>query len=381
MSAEEEFYLMRPPVHVVEGLDDHYQQMINDAEQQMISHGLHTYMQAVYERCDAKDEWLYDIPHPARKRWAGFVPIHHELMVQEHEAVALLMTRMSRKQVRVQDLVYDLMERSPSFKELVMMGNTDKSSNNLGALDPMFHPHVHLAKGGRLFKISDERAAMLMKADMIDNAPAGLLRMPYPNVFIHAKPGFTINNPVSGDHEVDGFYVNHYIVAGEHVKRDWDEQFKGDNRYWLNKFLAEKGILTKDGGDIHGFEIVAMGRPKDSIFDDATFSFGINVQNPNQTLDEVFNAHIEHYQTRTEARPNTDGLKYVNATDMHAEQMRKSLAFVLKSLLYINSQDTDKERIMELSDLKRERRITSMSAKKRKLDRKIAYASDYTLIK
>ena len=382
MDNKDELVIITPSTETIDGLDDDYKDLLVEVQNDIMKRGVQAVALDQRKYALSSDEWVYELPHPIRKKWAGLLPLHIECLVQEERNVAAMMKVLSGKDVCISLLVRNLFKNSPSFRELAQAGNAHESSANLGAMDTAFYPHTFYAKGSRLFKIDDDLTAMLDKTDLGLKTPAGFLQPPFANMFIAAKPNFTIYNAMSGDHQADGFYLNTYTYEADLVSDLVSNTFEGEGRKdKLSGFLRDKGLIVPDGGEIRVFEILACGRPKENTVDDATFSFSITIQDPTVSVSELVEAHIEYYTTQTDGHDGTlEGIKFINTDEKHAQQLRNCVEFVSKALLYINSDDCIREKVMELSDLKIQQRRTQNKAKKRKLQRKINRSSDYVLI-
>jgi hypothetical protein len=374
----DEIIFLHPPTHVVDGLDDDYQQLLNDTQKRIVKNGFEVEFDNFSKRAEATDEWLYDLPHPNRKRWVGFIPPHFELMLDETHAVQLLINELSRSEIEIGAIVRKLLKHSPSFRQLAKAGQESGMGTNLGNLDPTLYPHAYWAKGARMFRIDPTLTSMLDKTDLGIKSPAGFVRLPYSNMFIHARPNVTLVNPASGEHYMDGLYLNQYTIDAKQIDEEWEFANVPNS---LNGVLAERGLLTRDGGDVRVIEIMATGRPKDNIFDDATFNFVFVIQDPTTSIGDLFDAHVDYFVNRAyEGEAERQGLTMLNAGEREVKAMKEVIEFAVKALLYINSDDATRDKVMELSDLKMAERRTQNKAKKRKLQRRMARASDYVNI-
>lgn len=379
MANKEEVIYMTAKPETIQGLDDEYVNMISRSQDEMQEKGFEAVFKKNSSRAlNSNDEWVYDLPHPVRKQWAGIMPLHVELMIQEQQAVTAMMDMLAEREIDIGHFVKRMLYESDSLKKLAMEGNMHLSSSNLGALDPTIHPHVYYAKGSRMFKLEDRLTEMLNKTDLGMKTPSGFVAPPYSNIFLHAAPDFTIYNAQSGDHPVDGFYINSYVIPDE----AFTHLFRELTSIGLFQHLAEKGLLTEAGGDVRVFELLAVGRPKRNVVDDASFSFTIAFQDPARSVQEVVDEHCYYYGNKVANcnRNVLEGINFENADELHQKQLKNCVEFVVKALLYINSEDSTRSKVMELSDLKMKMHGLKNPAKKRKLQRKLDHACDYTLI-
>lgn len=370
---------VKPPEGVIDGLDDDYLEIMDSTQREIIKRGFEHYFIEHMRKAEASDEWLYDLPHPNRKRWANFVPLHMELFIQEEPAVQFLMSRLAEKEIQIGKLITSLVKHSPSFREMALEGNKSESGTNFGNLDPMVFPHAFWAKSSRMFKLDERLVQRLDKTDLGIKAPCGFIQAPFNNMFIHASPDVMLHNAASGDHRMDGIYINQYTIGAERVDAEWDEA----NQYGsLNHCLVEKGLMTRNGGEARVIEFLATGRPKDAIFDDATFNFVFLMQDPTSSVKELLEAHIDYYVNRVRDANAAEyqGFDMVNAGDRDVQQMKDIMEFAVKALLYINSEDSTREKVMELTDLKMAAKRTYNKAKIRKIERKMHRANDYIYI-
>ena len=382
--SKKEIHIIAPP-SVREGLDDDYRQAIDDIQKEMRKRGYREVMLESHDRSLSKDEWLYDLPYPDRKKWAKITPLHMDLMIEEESSVAYLMSLLSKPEIEVQKIAKRMLFQSPSFRKLVyeMQAHGGASGSNFGHFDAGFFSHAFYAKGSRMFKLDEKLVKLLDKTDLGLKAPAGFVQPPFANMFIHASPDLTIVNKATGDHAVDGVFLNQYTATDKEVFEELTDPNAPERvDTAMTKFMMDKGLITPDGGEMRVIEMMVTGRPKANMVDDATFSFILMMQDPMTPISDLVDTHCEYYGTKVKAHNDSlgTGIKFENADLQHQQQMRDCIEFVVKALLYINSEESTREKVMALSDLKRELKRTQNKAKQRKIQRKINRSSDYVLI-
>lgn len=337
--------ILQTPASVVSGLDDDYVKTLIKVQQDCLNRSVNIVANEQYQRAEMNDKAVYALPHPIRKRWIGYLPLHMEVMVQEEAVVNEIMRWLSFPEIEISNLVKNMVAASPSFKELIVKASNDLSSSNYGAVDPIMFPHAFYAKGSKLWKIDEELAKQVSKAPLPDNAPIGFVIPPHSNMFIEVDAGFAINNKVSGDHKVDGFYINQYIIPAERVVDEWEESFNQVGSGTMNGFMRERGYIKRDGGALRVIEVLVTGECKKSIVDDATFNFSILIQDENATIGEVLKHHNDYYgrfQTDRENVKFFEGVNLKNAGDREFKAIEKITYYLANLILNITSEDVTK---------------------------------------
>ena len=376
--------ILNTPASVVEGLDDSYVEALVNVQNDCIKRGVSVVANEQYQRAGMDDKAIYALPHPIRKRWIGFLPLHMEVMIQEESVVSETMRWLSFPEIEISNLVKNMVACSPSFKQLIIEASNDLSSSNYGAVDPIMFPHAFYAKGSKLWKIDDELAKHIGKVKLPESAPIGFVIPPHSNMFIEVDTGLTINNEVSGDHKVDGFYINQYIIPAERVVDEWDESFNQAGSGTMNGFMRERGYIKRDGGALRVIEVLVTGECKDSIVDDATFNFSILIQDENVTIGEVLKHHNEYYgrfQTDKQNVKFFEGVNLKNAGEREFKTIEKITYYLANLILNITSEDVEKTfRHERLSAMRKAKNHVSNVMRKRAAKQaKLLY--DFTEVK
>jgi len=377
--SKEEHVILTAPARVVAGLDDDYVNTLVEVQNECVSTSVNSVARKQYERSNQNDSVIYDLPHPVRKRWAGYLPLHMEIMVQEEFVVSKIMEWLSFPEIEISNLVKNIISASPSFKEMMKDISKDESGTNYGALDPIMFPHAFYAKGSHIWKVEKS----FDTASIPEEAPIGFMQPPYSNMFIEVDSDLTINNKVSGDHKLDGFYINQYTIPSSRVQSEWDESFNKVESGTMNGFMTDRGYLTKDGGDIRVIEILAMGRPKDSVVDDATFNFSLIIQDETKSIKEVLEHHNEYYgsyQTRKENVKHFEGINVQNAGEREFESIRKITYLLAELILITTDESTKKEFKPDYTNMMRRVRTHVSKAIRRQSLRKADLLYDHTLV-
>lgn len=376
--------ILPTPASVVAGLDDDYTDTLVEVQKDCMKRGVGVVANEQYGRAESKNETVYALPHPIRKRWIGYLPLHMEVMIQEEPVVAQIMRWLSFSEVEISNLVKNMMSTSPSFKELIIRASNDPSSSNYGAVDPIMFPHAFYAKGSKLWRIDDELAKKVGEASLPESAPIGFVIPPHSNMFIEVDTGLTINNKVSGDHNVDGFYLNQYIIPAERVVEEWEESFNKAGAGTMNSFMRERGYLKRDGGAIRVIEVLVTGECKASIVDDATFNFSIMIQDENAPIADVLMHHNDYfgrYQTDKENVKHFDGVNLVNAGEREFKTIEKITYYLANLILYMTSEDVTKTFKPELTVAKRKAKKHVSKVMRKRAEKESAFLYNYTEVK
>lgn len=381
---KQENVILPTPASVVAGLDDDYVDTLVKVQKECMKRGVSVVANEQHSRAMQNDKAVYALPHPIRKRWVGYLPLHMEVMINEEPVVSQIMRWLSFPEIEISNLVKNMVSTSPSFKELIIKASNDLSCSNYGAVDPIMFPHAFYAKGSKLWKVDEELAKQVGKAPLPESAPIGFVIPPHSNMYIKANTGLTINNKVSGDHKVDGFYINQYIISAERVVREWEESFNQVGSGTMNGFMRERGYIKRDGGALRVIEVLATGECKDSIVDDATFNFSILIQDESATIGEVLKHHNDYYggyQTNRENIKFFDGVNLQNAGEREFKTIEKITYYLANMILYMTSEDVTKKFNPEHTNMQRKAKTHVSSVMRKRAAKQAEMLYDYTEIK
>lgn len=373
---------MKVPRNVADGLDDNYTKMLVDSQEDIVKRGIRTVFEEFYTRAEAKDEHIMALPHPIRKRWVGMMPIHIELLLEETESVALILSAFSKPYTNLSTLIDKLVDVSKSFREFAKVASNDGSGANLGHIGASIFPHLYFAKGAKHYKLDDNVTALIHSTLLSESSPIGFMKMPLSNVFIECSPNLFIDNPESGLHNVDGFYVNQYVIDGDIVSEEWDLEYNRKASGTINRYMANKGLFSKNGGSIRVFEVLVVGRPKDNVMDDAMLSFCISIQDDTKSIKEVIDAHIEYYTIHQKANATQlkHEIEYKNATKEQGKEIAELVSFLTKTLLILFSNEIKSTRNLPYTDAMNQYNSVKSAFMKRKAERRAKITYDHNFI-
>lgn len=234
----------------------------------------------------------------------------------------------------------------PLFKALVrelsgMAGNTEQG----GVYAILSWLRYRLVRFTH-FKFDDKLVEMLENTDLDDDVPVSYLLPPYSFIYLELGVGRNLQtfilNEATGEHILEGAYV-------------------------------ERGYHRECGDCLY---ITLTGSPlgKSNATDDATMSVLLPLTDLNAPLSKVL--HDAFMNQRDEVRRL--GLK--QSAEESVAVTLEALKLVTKALLYLGLPEARKVLHAERSELEKAGRLLKSSAKRAKLERKIAKAYDYVLV-
>jgi len=315
------------------------------------------------------------LPHPQRIKKFGLMPLHIELGIfDEYESIGLVFDLISDKNIEISHIANHLAEGSPGFRRMLDKLVSESVDTNFGTLQASFYSHRFFSLGERYFELTSALTGMLERTDLGAKCPVHYLRAPFPSQFFNAPANIEISNPISGMHRVEGFYLNEYTYTQEEFEFIKKERKRSGNLF--NEFF-EKGVLTEDGGDIHALEIMFVGHAKDYNFDDATYNFSLLYQDHTMSVEELIQHHITYYM---KSFVGVSSYKTEAMTTEQAGFFEKCMNHVAKTLLYVNSDESERREINNLGELKKKINRALNKSKKRKLQSRKSSTSDVILI-
>jgi hypothetical protein len=336
----------------------------------------HRYIEGLMERSESKSEEMMNKCHPTRKMYADIIPFNLEIgQIEEIKFAAKVSDLISKKNICLDALLSYLIREFPRFNEFCFKMTGLQACENLASLLPILFPHRYVANGQRYFEMTPNLVTLLDQSDVGNKTPCHFMRTPYNTIFVEYKTDADIFNQVSGMHQLEGFYLNEFIIPECNLKEEYREtQEEGTGLMMLAHHINNKEI-TLDGGDVRLFEIMMTGSPlgkKDGIFDDATFSFSIMLQNNDLTVADIIKSHLAYYLVlNSESTFHTEGSNYKYMSEHQVNSFPLYINVVAKTLLYLNSSKVERVELKERDEINLQINRTSNKAKKRKLMAKL----------
>lgn len=366
--------------------DSRYMDLLESSQNQMRK-DMNKALDERIERMESKNPEFMALSHPLRMKYCGLIPLHLEFgsFSSANTAYKFLFS-MSRDQVLLGNLLVDLIKEDADLQQTAIKHSQFADGCNLGGMDLSLFAHRFYATGQHYFKFTEALTTMLSHSDIGKKAPCNFIRTPYAMQYIEFRdPEVMVHNAVSGEHALEGMYINQIIEEADifFKPRDKEDEDVED----ISRHLIRSGYLTHDGGDVRVYEIMVTGSPlgKDHLTDDATFNFKFLVQDDAITVDEAINIHLDYYREMKKGYFDTQGnnLKEIQFTGFKERELkgyREGLNAVAKTLLYIISNDAQKRDIKDEDELKKRINRLSNKAKQRKLSRGLSTSANFTLI-
>lgn len=342
------------------------------------------FIEGMIEKGNSQNIDIMNLPHPLRKKYVGFIPIHIELgLTNDPRDTINFLDAVGDEEIQLHLLIAVLHDNSADFRKTTMMTLEQESTKNIGSLFPVIMPHRHLAAGNYHFEVTKALADLLDKTDVGKKTPCGFLRAPYSCCYIECRADIDIYNDESGLHKMEGFYLNQFTHEAECVDREVALVKRNEKFDTLLSCAIQKGYVKKDGGDVRAIEVLFTGSPlgKNGIFDDATFNFTLLMQDEVKTVEEIIAFHIDHYTNMTGAELRGMPMQSVPMkAGRDTEQFSKCVELLSKVLLYINSDIAERREIKAVGEIEKRIKATSNVSKKRKLERQLAKVEDKIII-
>lgn len=364
--------------------DSQYLELINISQISM-QKDINAFLSERESRMDSKNTEIMSLSHPIRMKQCGMVPLHIEMgSFNSPHTASFLLDRMSGDEVILGNVIYDLIQHDDDVKKAAIQHSNFKDGANLGSMDLSIFCHRFYATGQHYFKFTDALTKLLSESDIGKKAPCHFIRAPYSMQYIEFRElNQTVHNKVSGEHILEGMYVNQINQPADifFVPRRGHEKAVD-----LSKFLIQKGYLTKDGGDTRILEIMLTGSPlgKDNVMDDATFNFKFIIQDETMLVEDAIKVHMEYYEQMDRLHmESVSDFKEMTFKKFEARELRayrEGIISTTKALLYIISSDAEKREIKEEDELKNKINRLSNKTKQRKLSKQLQQTNNYTLI-
>jgi hypothetical protein len=379
--------LLDLPKSLLAKLSDEYTSILGKTQDSLVS-DFDNFLTDYQTKFNLVDDAINALPHPVRKKWLGLLPIHFELgLVDDEIAARAAFIWITQDQARISNFVSALAKSSDKFRDLVKTLDGIDGGTHYGNIDPIIYPHMFCAKGSHHYKLSDVATKMLDETIIPKTIPVGLLSLPRKNMYIEASPDVDVWNVSTQWHNAEGFYLNQYVISNEDVSDEWDRNMNDTSPDNMLRHFMLKGDVKKDGGEIRVIEVLAIGKPKSTIFDDATFNFVLVTQDSTMLIRDLIDAHINYYTgmkdkvDEYEAAGNPESIVKVNhLCEEDKRTFIDCMEFITKALLMINGKNTNKFFNADKTIAIRERKAALSGSKKRKLDRKIPRVYDHVLI-
>lgn len=349
---------------------------------------INVFMEKYDKRVLSIEPSLLSLPHPMRIKYLGVLPPHFELGAFESERVATItMYELCSKEMQIGRMLTTMTEKYPEVREAAVFLNAKEATSNLGGLClPMFF-HRFMAKGQHFYRIDPA-----LMANKLPERKITLSNITLPSRCIYVEcrdEDFAVFNEESGNHVLEGFYINQSIWEEHEVLSDEALKKQKGNEGNLISFLIEAGYIKENGGKISVFEIMLTGSPlgKKSITDDATFSFNFAIQEDVSDLAEGIRLHQEYFSNDGEngSRVSSVFLKGDIKRRPFFEHERKmyseGLSLINRVLSYLSDENVVKEVRLEEDALEARIRRERNLVTQRKLEKLIPFTVNYTVLK
>ncbi len=340
------------------------------------------YLTGYTERATSKNEDMMVKCHPVRKLYADILPLNFEIGREEQMDFSRTAARiLSSQNICLDEVMRFLITTFPAFHEFAIAVNGKGGSENLASLLPVFFPHRYIAGGERYFEMNPPLVEMLDMTDVGEKTPCHFMRTPFETIFVEYKTRTAVFNEVSGDHAIEGFYLNEHILPEESLIGEYDNIKNNNSGLMMLGYHIENGYITLDGGDVRLFEIMITGTPlgKEHITDDASFSFSLMIQNNDLTVSNVITHHLNYYQ-QLQGTDDISGIEFKSITERQQNDFSNYINIVAKTLLYLNSSKSERKEIKEADEIKKQIKRTINKAKQRKLYTKLRKAVNRIVI-
>lgn len=292
----------------------------------------------------------------------------------------------------VANLVMELIERGdtvntilskllsePELRELIHTTRVGDANTNMGGMSILMMPMMYKLCDGRYFQIRDQLNEQLEFADIGAKMPLNYFRAPYPNMYIefgkerkHLCDAAKLHNTISGDHFCEGVFINQFTV---------EDPTKEMSRSTI------AGMRIDPNQPVRIMHLVFTGSPmdKEGLLDDASCEITLFFQDEALTIEESLKRHYQYYfnlyQITIEGESEEVALREAssNMSDKEARFFTWGIQHLAKILLYINSEQCEREEFKERSLILEQ--IARVAPKKQaKLKRKLAKATDVIYI-
>lgn len=369
--------LIVAPDYIVKSLSEEYSEYITKVQFEFAKDP-EAYLNKMMKDHEGNSPVFKAMPNPIRLKAFGYLPLHFELGVMHDEkAIMTLMDLLSHDDLALSEITDALVRVSSAFREHVQRIGASAMDTNLGALNTAIFPHRYFARGEKYFEITPALIDMLEMTDLGDKTPSGFLRAPYEMQYIHCPASFQIHNPVSGWHDLEGFYINQYHIKQEDIEEEY-KRLKQLKRTNLLTSFVEDGSLNFDSGDLRLLEIMAYGKPKASNMDDASYNFTILIHDEMQSVGDLIESHKKYFM----GKPKEDSplFEFKVMDDRNYGQFKNVMEMVTKLLLYINSDKAERREMKGASELQEKIDNTPNKVKKRKLTKQKSKLVDKIII-
>ena len=235
----------------------------------------------------------------------------------------------------------------PKSTELADLSQSTPDASDQGGSLGMLAYIRHRLNQSPHFLLTDELVALLEHTDISDDIPVSMLTVPFPNQFLEFGStrtcGVSVPHAASGLHVLEGVYI-------------------------------ERGRHTVEGEML---QVLLIGSPlgKSNTNDDATLSIALRLSDPSAQLADALQDAFNH------AKAAAHHWGHRMAPDYFIEHSLEALKLVCKALLYIGLPGTRRELQLTRTNLLTQREGLKSPAKRGKLDRRLAKALDYVVIK
>ena len=323
----------------------------------------------------SKGKDLMLLPHPMRLTVNGVFPFEMMVPIARPEKVGWAVMKLYQNVacgLSFSQAFGEFFENLPEASEVMSEFNKAGHDSNLGNFQLNLMVYSWILNGRPTFQVDDPLAHALLKTDFAKDTPTSFFRSPLPFCYIEfgqdRNLGITISHDLSGDHQLEGCYVNEY-TDHEYIKQ-----------MPVSQALSERGIIDLDSDGLRRVELTFVGSPlgKNSVMDDATRDIAL-VFDDNKSLDigKVLETHLDIYRNLD---AKIAGVKVDPTNDIFASEIGKLIDYLVTVLLFINSSSAVKNDIDELTPLLRSRDNVKNKAKMKKKEKRIRKARQHILI-
>jgi hypothetical protein len=326
------------PDHIIKRISTDYLTAIYDAQKNM-KIDINAYFEKLSLLAEGNDNDIKKLPHPLKIKRIGITPPHIEMqIVDDIESINLLMELLTNKNIELTILMNMLANKSSNYLGLLKQIDKEVGVTNQGGAKDSLFSHRFFAFGEHFYKLTNTLTAQIANNPIESHCPASYLIPKHPSQFFEVHADFCIQNNLTGQHQVEGFYINSYEYGSENEdgisKKKYIEMLDNNHPGNLANFLINKNMITNSDSPIHLLEIMMIGESKSYNLDDSTFNFMICFENGDTKIGDLIEAHIEYF---TRINNLTAVLESKPMNHEETKSFKQCFEFVGKVLLYLNS--------------------------------------------
>ncbi|MCP1674631.1 hypothetical protein J2T57_001733 [Natronocella acetinitrilica] len=288
------------------------------------------------------DERLFALPHPRRFALMNYLP----MLLEVGKSLAIDFGPLLHDPGAGYHDAVCALEDNPGFRRFARDMDRSPGGARFGALKSEMMAARFAALPGSLFQTTDALEALLGETRLPEDIPCGVLRSPYPCLFIEfgetRNSPLQVMNPISGAHVLEGVYVMEDAVSVR----------LGDNiPGWMNGLAAEGEVLR-----VINLDFIGSPLGKENLADDAHQVMTLYLPDDEEPLSAAFDRCV------SSAWSHGGGTR--GAAERIDEQcFRACLWHLACALLYIQSSEVRREWLPEESEARAA--LGRLGAKKR----------------